>query len=143
VTPLAGTGGEDKYELGSIGASYDFKVVKLSGYASQVKYADQKLVIANIGASVPIGPGTLRASFINADASGRTGTGVDTENNDARQYALGYLYDLSKRTTLYSTVARVNNKNGAAYLVDSNPALPAPNNGKDSTGVEFGIRHRF
>ncbi|MEW6707794.1 MAG: porin [Pseudomonadota bacterium] len=141
VTPLVG--GEDKYELGSIGAAYDFKVAKLSGYVSQVKYADQKLVIANIGASVPMGPGALRASFVNVDASGTNAAGASIEDNDARQFAVGYLYDLSKRTTLYSTVSRVNNKNAAAYAVDSNPALPSANNGKDSTGFEVGIRHRF
>ena len=56
---------------------------------------------------------------------------------------MGYLYDLSKRTSLYTTVARINNKNAASYVVDANPALPSPNSGKDSTGFEVGIRHRF
>jgi predicted porin len=142
VSPLPGTG-EDKYKLGSIAASYDFKVVKLTGYVTQVKYADEKLTIANIGALVPVGPGTIRVGYVNANASGHTPTGVSLEDSDAQQFAVGYLYDLSKRTSLYTTVARVNNKNGAAYVVDSNPALPSPNNGKDSTGFEVGIRHRF
>jgi len=142
VTPLAGTA-EDTYKLGTIGAAYDLQVVKLSGYVSQAKYADQKLVIANIGASVPVGPGAVRVSFINANASGHTASGASIDDNDARQFAVGYLYDLSKRTSLYTTVSRINNKEGAAYVVDANPALPSPNDGKDSTGVEFGIRHRF
>jgi predicted porin len=142
VSPLAGST-EDQYKLGSLAASYDFTVLKLTGYVSQAKYADQKLTIANIGASIPLGPGAVRVSYIHADASGRTTAGVSTEDDDASQIALGYVYDLSKRTALYSTVARVNNKKAAAYAVDSNPALPKPNNGKDSTGFEVGIRHRF
>ncbi len=143
VSQLFGTT-SDKYKLGSIGASYDFKVVKLLGYFSQAKYAATKVTIANIGASIPAGPqGTVRVSFINANASGHTGTGASIDKNDATQFALGYQYDLSKRTALYTTVSRVNNKEGAAYVVDGNPALPSPNNGKDSSGVEVGIRHRF
>jgi predicted porin len=143
VSPLPGTG-EDKYKFGSIGAAYDFKVAKLTGYLSQAKYADQKVRIANVGVLVPVGPaGTVRASFVDANASGHTPTGASIDNNDARQWAVGYLHDLSKRTTLYGTYARVNNKNAAAYVVDGNPALPSPNTGKDSQGLEFGIRHRF
>jgi predicted porin len=142
VSPLVGTA-EDKYKFGSVGAAYDLKVVKLTGYVSQAKYADQKLTIANVGALVPVGPGAVRVSYVNANASGHTGTGASIEENDATQIAVGYLYDLSKRTSVYTTVARVNNKNGAAYLVDGNPALPSPNNGKDSTGFEVGVRHRF
>lgn len=142
VSPLAGSS-EDKYKLGSIAASYDFKVVKLSGYVSQAKYADEKITIANIGASVPVGPGAVRVSYINANASGSTPAGASIEDNDGTQVAVGYVYDLSRRTAVYSTVARINNKNAASYVVDSNPALPSPNAGKDSTGFEVGIRHRF
>jgi predicted porin len=53
------------------------------------------------------------------------------------------VHDLSKRTALYTTVARVNNKERAAFVTSASPALPSPNNGRDSTGVEFGMRHRF
>lgn len=142
VTPLAGSS-EDKYKLGSIAASYDFNVVKLSGYLSQAKYADTKLNIANLGASVPLGRGSARVSYTYVDAKGTTAAGVNTDKNDASQFAVGYVYDLSKRTALYGTVAYINNKNGAAYVVDSNPALPNPNTGKSSTGYEIGIRHSF
>lgn len=141
VTPLVG--GEDTYKTGSVAAAYDFGVVRLTGYVTQTKYADLKQVIVNIGALVPMGQGTLRAGFINVDASGTTAAGLNTDEDDTRQFAVGYVYNLSKRTALYSTVARVNNKNAAAYVVDGNPALPKPNNGKDSTGFEVGMRHTF
>lgn len=142
VSPLAGSA-EDEYKFGSIAASYDLRMVKLMGYVSQTKYADEKVTIANIGASVPLGRGSVRVSFINANASGNTPAGASIEDDDANQIALGYVYDLSKRTALYTSVARVNNKNGASYVVDSNPALTSPNTGKNSTGYEVGIRHRF
>jgi predicted porin len=142
VSPLAGTS-EDKYKLGSLAASYDLHVAKLSGYVSQAKYADAKLSIANLGASVPVGRGAARLSYTYVDASGRTSTGINTDDNDSAQLAVGYVYDLSKRTSLYSTVARINNKHAANYVVDSNPALLSPNTGRDSTGYEVGIRHSF
>ncbi len=141
VTPLVG--GNDKYKMGSIGASYDLGIAKLTGYVSQTKYAAEKQVIVNIGALVPAGPGTVRVGYVNVNASGTTPNGMNTDNDDAKQFAIGYVYDLSKRTAVYSTVARVDNKGAAAYTVDGNPALPKPNNGKDSTGYEIGIRHSF
>jgi predicted porin len=142
VTPLAGTR-EDEYKFGSIGASYDLKMVKVMGYVSQARYAYAKQTMVNIGATVPVGQGTLRVSYIDANASGRTTTGASIEHNDASQIAVGYVYDLSKRTALYTTLARVDNDNAANFVVDRNPALASPNNGKDSTGFEVGIRHRF
>lgn len=135
--------GNQKLKIAIIGGSYDFGVVKLLGYYNQYKLADQKLAVANLGVHVPVGAGTIRASYIHADASGRTAAGVNTENNDSSQIAIGYVHDLSKRTALYTTVARVNNKERAAFVTSASPALPSPNNGRDSTGVEFGMRHRF
>lgn len=142
VSPLAGSF-DDQYQLGSIGASYDFGRVKLSGHLSQAQYADAKQRIANLGASLPLGQGAVRLSYTYVDASGHTPSGSSIEKNDASQIALGYEHKLSKRTSLYSTVAYINNKNAAAYMVDSKPALMLPNSGKNSTGYELGIRHAF
>lgn len=136
VTPNAA--GDDKYKFGSLGAAYDLSVVKLTGYVSQMKNGDQKLNVANVGALVPLGLGTVRVSYTKAESKG---AGIDS--NDADQIGLGYVYDLSKRTALYGTVARVNNKGNAAFVVDSNPALQNPNPARDSTGYEFGLRHLF
>jgi predicted porin len=138
TTVAPNAAGEDKFKVASVGGSYDFGVAKALGSVAQFKYGDFKLVLAQIGALVPVGQGWVRVGYTNANASG---LGIDA--NDASQFAVGYIYDLSKRTALYSTVARVNNKGAAAFVVDANPALPVPNPGKDSTGVEVGIRHRF
>jgi predicted porin len=140
VTPALG---EDKLKSVVLGASYDFGVVKLTGYVQRNEFANQELDLANIGVQVPLGQGILRASYVRADASGRNTAGASVENNDANQFAVGYVYNLSKRTALYTTVARVNNKGTASFVVPGGVALPSPNNGKDSTGVDFGLRHSF
>ena len=142
VTALAGAAGEDKYKTMVLGASYDLGVVQLSGYYDQKKYADLKLATYNIGASVPLGLGALRVGYTAANASGAL-NGASIASNDAKQFAVGYVYNLSKRTAVYGTVARVSNDNAAAYLVGSSPALASPNTGKDSTGYELGLRHAF
>jgi predicted porin len=139
VTPLVG--GDDKFKFAALGASYDFGVVKVTGSVWQAKYVDQKQLAINVGALVPVSSsGAIRVSYSDIDASGHTGTGASIENDDASQFAIGYLHNMSKRTTLYTTVARVNNKGAAAFAVDSKPAISG---GQDSTGFEVGISHKF
>ncbi|MDB6001794.1 MAG: Porin [Rhizobacter sp.] len=132
VTPIAG---EDKYKTLDVGGSYDFGMAKVMGYYTQSKFGDRKLNVYNIGGAVPVGVGVIRLGYIKADASG-----AGTDGNDASQIALGYVHNLSKRTALYATAARVNNKGSAAYAVNASPVLAA---GRDSTGYEIGMRHSF
>ncbi|MEP6875673.1 MAG: porin [Burkholderiales bacterium] len=140
TTVTAVSNGDDKFKTADIGASYDFGVVKASGYYTQSKTGALKIAVYNIGATVPLGQGQLRASYIHANSSGTTDAGLDTNPNDANQFALGYLYNLSKRTALYTTVAAVKNKGAATFAVASAPTLVA---GEKSTGVEVGLRHSF
>lgn len=135
VTPLSGFS-EDKYKVMVFGAAYDLGIVKLQGYYSETKYAVQKLDTFDLGASVPLGLGVLKVGYTDVNAKGGS-----TDANDARQFALGYVYNLSKRTAVYGTAAYIDNKGAAAYVVDTNPLISAA--GKKSTGYEVGVRHSF
>jgi predicted porin len=137
VAPLAG---EDKFKTFDFGASYDFGVVKATGYFTQSKFASQKLQVYSLGAIVPVGVGQIKAAYTHANASGTNATGVNVDANDADQVAVGYIYNLSKRTAVYTTAAYVKNKGNATFAVASAPAIAA---GQKSTGVEAGIRHAF
>jgi predicted porin len=64
---------------------------------------------------------------------------VGTPDPRSNKIALGYVHNLSKRTALYTTFARVSNKNGAAQSL--NGSVTAAN--RNSTGYDFGIRHSF
>ena len=139
-TTVAPVNGDDKFKTYNFGASYDLGVAKLSGYYTQSKFVNLKVANYYLGAQVPVGRGLIRASYVNSNLSGRTSAGVNTDPNDASQVALGYLYNLSKRTALYSNVARVTNKGSSAIAVDKNPTLVA---GQKSTGLELGLRHSF
>lgn len=140
LTSVAPVNGDDKFKTFDVGASYDFGPVKLSSYFSQSSFADQKVANVYLGGQVPLGLGLVRASYLISNLSGTTPAGLGVDANDAHQFAIGYLYSLSKRTALYSNVVRVTNKGASAIAVDKNPTLVA---GKDSTGVDLGMRHSF
>lgn len=134
--------GDDKFSVASAGASYDLGVVKLSGYYTQNKFANQKIASYGLGAIVPIGLGQIKAAYTRANASGRTAANANVDANDADQFALGYVYNLSKRTALYGTGVYVKNKAGAAFVATGGPTLLAGTDRK-SSGAEVGIRHSF
>ena len=137
VAPVAG---DDKFKTFDVGASYDFGVVKAMSYYTQSKFANQKIATYSIGAIVPLGVGQIKAAYTHANQSGTTAAGVNVDANDADQVALGYIYNLSKRTALYTTAAYVKNKGNATFAVASAPSIAA---GQKSTGLEFGMRHAF
>lgn len=137
VVPLLG---EDKFKTADVGASYDFGVVKAMGYYTQSKFAGQKIASYSLGAIVPVGVGQIKAAYTHANASGTNAAGVNVDANDANQFALGYIYNLSKRTAVYGTGAYVKNKGNATFAVASAPTLVA---GGKSTGLEVGLRHAF
>ncbi|MDP3708620.1 MAG: porin [Polaromonas sp.] len=131
------TGG--KYKTTSIGGSYDFGVAKLMG-----RYFRDELVAVGkenrilLGVTVPVGAHLIRASYNRSDATG----GTDAYNaSDATKLALGYVHNLSKRTALYGTLARISNKGGATFAIaGGNSGMAA---GGKSTGYEMGLKHSF
>lgn len=96
-----------------------------------------------LGLTIPVGAGTIKASYGQAKADGTA--------YDGKQIAIGYVYDLSKRTALYTTYSQIDNKNGARYTVapwsagtnNGSPAFGGSDNSPKSKGFEVGIRHAF
>jgi predicted porin len=84
-----------------------------------------------VGLTVPLGVHTLLASFI--DKNDRT-----RFDQDAHQIALGYKYNLSKRTELYAVYAKISNQHGAGYTVGS-----AIEGGTGDKALDLGIKHAF
>ncbi len=84
-----------------------------------------------LGAQVPLGTGKLIASVIHKDDRA-------LPNQDATLFALGYSYFLSKRTDVYASWGRIDNRNGAGYTVSS-----AIEVGSGDRAVNLGIRHLF
>lgn len=126
----------DNFKMMNAGASYDLQAVKLFALTSSYKYGAKKQVNWELGVTAPVGAvGLLRASYQRSDASG-----AGTDANDARQFAVGYVHNLSVRTALYATASHLRNSGAAAFAVATPPAGVA---GSTSKGYEVGVRHTF
>ena len=66
---------------------------------------------AEVGAHIPVGVGLIRMSYAvlddRSDDALRNANGSARSGNDARQFGLGYVHNLSKRTALYTSYARL------------------------------------
>lgn len=101
--------------------------------------AGVKVRTIELGLSAVFGQSEVRAAYKNYDV--RNGA---AQNNDWKKLAVGYGYNLSKRTQLYGTYARTSNDGASARTVAHNGLVtPGATAGGSSTGYEFGIRHIF
>ena len=110
--------------VGQFGASYDLKFVKFYGqymytHNDQIAGSSWHVNTEQGGVTVPVGPGTVMASF----AYSRDAGGLDQTR---KTWALGYDYPLSKRTDVY-----------AAYMNDRLSGL------SDGNTFGAGIRAKF
>jgi predicted porin len=124
-----------------LGASYDFGMLKVVGYQRNYKIASEKFALTMLGVSAPVPGGVFRASYLRGN---QTSAQVGVSSNDAFEVSMGYQYDLSKRTALYTTVGQLSNKGNATYTIPGGPAVTANNyGGQRSSAYEFGVRHTF
>jgi predicted porin len=99
-----------------------------------------------LGATMPMGNGSLFATIANRDMRG-------TSLTDSTMFAVGYDYNLSKRTNIYASVARMNNKQGEVAGVtvggilglsdSSNGGVTGNGAGYDPSAFAVGVRHKF
>ncbi|MBS0607827.1 MAG: porin [Proteobacteria bacterium] len=136
---LVGAATKDTYTLGG---SYDLSVVKLGAILQQVKYKDAvgsaKFNSYALNATAPVGAGEVKAQYSHYDEKGIS--------SKADQFAVGYVYNMSKRTAVYGTLAYLKNKNNSNLALNAKGVLTAadvPGAGNSQTGVQLGIRHAF
>jgi predicted porin len=134
---VTGTATADDYKVANIGAAYDFNVFNLIALYNESKWGVRKQRSLGLSVTAPVGPFLLRASVQRANASGG-----GTDADDAKQWVVGSIYYLSKRTALYGTFGHISNDGAAAFAVSTPPAA-ALASGRVSKGYEFGLRHAF
>jgi predicted porin len=119
----------------NIGGQWDFGMAKLQGHISR----DENGVVEGsgwlIGGLIPVGAGEIRVAF----SQYTTDLGLGGSDPKSRKIALGYVHNLSKRTAVYTTIARVRNSGGAASAL--NGSVTGAN--ASSTGFDLGVRHAF
>jgi predicted porin len=166
---------DEKIKTINLGASYDLGFMKIFGEVSQVTDRarstapvpvlgsatlrdSDKYKGGLLGVTVPVGPGLIKAAYSRVEFDNDLGPLATplTPRRDAsvNKLAIGYEYNLSKRTALYATAARIRIKDG-----QNNPAIMGAVTGgvtylstgagtsgfapRRSTGYDFGIRHAF
>ena len=144
-TAVAATNGTDdqKWTTNFLAGSYNFGVARVGlGYRTEkVSFAGEtagKTKSTIYSVSAPMGAVTLRASYITkkAELTDITEGSIKAGN----QFAVGAVYDLSKRTALYTTYSQLKNEAGFANSVGS---VAASAGGVKVTGFDIGVRHSF
>lgn len=137
------------YTHANIGGTWDAGFAKFFALYNQVAVklaaGTVRKNTAEIGAHIPaFEVGRIRVSYTylddRSDEGLRTANGMARSGDDARQFGVGYVHNLSKRTALYGTYARLSNSGQARYTVSGGVAPAA---GLSSSGWEFGVRHTF
>jgi predicted porin len=113
------------YDLGAAKLSAGYKTDKASFYPDTFKSTI-------LGVAAPMGAVTLKASYV----ARKLGS-----NKVGNQVALGAVYDLSKRTSLYAAYSTLNNEAGFGMNVGS--AAASDFTGLTSKGFEAGVKHSF
>ena len=119
----------DSTKVTLLGGNYDFGMVKAYAtvaWEKGVGTLDQRDVV--VGLTAPVGAGKVIVSYIK-----KTDNAV--ANKDANQVAVGYTYDLSKRTALYTSYSRLSNDANAVYKVAAA--------GNTDKLFNAGVRHSF
>jgi predicted porin len=102
-----------------LSGTYDYGVVKLHTLAQRstgrTTGAALKLDVLDLmfGVSVPLAGGKLQASYVRHDDRTLLSQHGD---KDANQLAIGYMYYLSKKFSLYTAYGRIQNQHGASFL---------------------------
>lgn len=131
----------------NVGGRYDFGFASFGGMYEESKYGvvgrtlKQKIATANV--IIPIGAGQIKAQYTK---SGGPGNAATPSQYDAKYFGLGYVYNLSKRTSLYTNYGSINNGGTSATGANFTASGSGPAGmlrGQTSTGYEFGIRHDF
>jgi predicted porin len=131
-----------KYTNWNLAGSWDFGIARAMAQYQREKVdldagaagsGDVKNKVWLIGALVPVGAGEIRVSYARAK--------LDDDVAKANQIAIGYVHNLSKRTALYTTFARLNNSGDDANFASSGFRPTRP--GGDVRGFDLGVRHSF
>ncbi len=129
----------------SVGGSYNFDVAKLmllwgvhsSGLPIAALGGGDKAPFWQVSAWIPVGLGYIPVAFTRV-------TRNDALGSSASKIAVGYVHNLSKRTAVYTTYARIKNNGSFQLPVNSGAdAGPTPIRGGTSSGIDIGIRHAF
>lgn len=138
-----GSNNSDKNKVWNVGGAYSFGPAKIEGLYMRSTYQARRQNVWMLGTVVGLGQGEIHAAYSRSDMSSTNAADASNQfgtNSDAHQLAVGYVYNLSKRTALYGTASRLTNDGASAFTAGGGAGSAK---GGTSTGLEAGIRHSF
>lgn len=150
VGNITGTNSDGAYKVWQLFGSYNVGLANLMaiyerGTADYYSGHDSSWLI---GANAPVGAGNVMLSY-GQYGNSLSPTGTSASTSTAKQYAIGYSYNLSKRTMLYTSYAHINNDAAAGNRAGTALAVNTATNGnagvlgQGSSGFAVGILHSF
>ena len=134
--------------LVNAGVSYNFGVATVMGQLFNDRKNNTVVGAANrsngwlLGANIPVGAGTIPVSIGSVKDNNNTLAtlpGVAFGNDKVTKFAIGYVYNLSKRTALYTTYGTLSNSGPVAVSGGGTAAAV----GQRWSGLDLGLRHSF
>lgn len=122
----------------ALGASFDFSVAKLfATYQSNTPTGKSANKAESVGATIPVGPGTVVVSYAKAKMA--------TASTSASGETVGYLYSWSSTTTVYAAYSKMSQDTGTKVFSVDNSALGGGNMtvGGSSSLIAVGLRKKF
>jgi predicted porin len=133
VTALNG----DTQKTYNIGGSWNFGALKLLGYFDRETLRGYRESMGTISAVIPFGQNEIHVGYDRSKLDPASGPSTSVD-----QIKATYQYNLSKRTAVYATVSRLDNKDATRLTLPGASAQTSVLGGV-STGAEFGLRHFF
>ena len=135
---VAAATGKTRYATGdytqsNVGANLQLGAVKLMALWGENKVGATRTRAQMLGTQWAVSElGELRLAYSRLQARGVA--------SDATHWAIGYVHELSRRTGVYATAARITNKGSGNRF---NVGLAATTPGGSGSGVDIGLRHSF
>lgn len=134
--------GDYNFGVATVGLTYDNSAIEtgLIGGAD----SNRKRTAFSIPLTVPMGAGTILATYTRANDVRLNGTTV--ADSGATMISVGYDYALSKRTSVGASYATISNKAAASYALYTTAGLngtPANAAGQKANQFYVGVRHAF
>lgn len=137
----------DTYKDFNLAGSYNVGVANLMAHVGINKsdVPGTKYTHWGVGATIFAGTDAIPISYNSTKQNNASGDGAD-------QVAIGYVHNLSKRTTMYASISHIRNKNNGTYTFlggngGGNPGLQTAFGGGTSfgsgTGTDIGFRTAF
>jgi len=122
----------------TIGGAYDFKFMVLGALYEKAKRdilgGDVSSDYFRFAAMFPVGQHEFHLNYGWVDADGSTG---------AKQYTLGYNYNITKATKVYAFYTAVDNDNNGNFVIGGSTTTIGAATGAQYTSIAVGLRHNF